>query len=788
MTFHLPSSLILSGILALLTFNSHAAEKRYDLTIARQKMSPTGKPVDSITVNGQIPAPVVRLREGDTAVMVVRNLLDEPGSIHWHGLIIPPEMDGVPGISFPPIMPGETFTYRFSINQKGTYWYHSHSALQEERGLFGAMVIEPKARHHGEDRDHAVVLADWTERDPQQVLRLLRRGSEYMGVQKKSAQSVLGAFKTNKLAEFWKREAMRMPPMDLSDVAYDGFLTNGKTEEILPAKPGEVIRLRIIDGAASTFFHMQWAGGPMTIVSADGQPVVPVKWKKPLLISVAETYDVLVTVPSSGSWEFRSTAHDGSGHTSLWIGEGQRHPAPDMPRPYLYDTMDMFGWKEMFALTPGGSMGMPDREVHAGKLDQPGMNMKMKHMAKDKMDDGGSTAGKVYHGELMESDMPEHDGMLHEGHMGGIKMMKGMGGGGVTENPRRWYDFFLREDIARYPRLADDGMMAEERPWNPYKMLRSVNDTSLPTKAPRRVFRLTLDGDMNRFVWSINNQPLSPRDNLHIREGEVVRFIMINRTMMHHPMHLHGHFFRIINGQGKRAPLKHTVNVPPMTTTVFEFEATEPGDWFFHCHLLYHLESGMARVVKYRQYVADPATVAAKDDFLYHRPYRFFAMVDLLNNQSQGSLHYRNLLNTFGLDYEAGWDGVKHTEWEADLTYERYFNRFSSAFIGVYGEGLAKDWDDWEIETERLIAGVNYLLPGNIWSKAWLDSDGGARFMIERELMLTPRLGIFGEVEYDTREKWSYQAGASYLINANLSATTLWDSKYGVGAGITFRY
>lgn len=768
-------------VFALIAFASmaQAEEKVYHLTVDYEEMTLSGRPVNSITVNGGIPAPVLRFAEGDTAVMHVRNEVDVPTSIHWHGLLVPPTMDGVPAISFPPIAPKTTFTYRFPIRQAGTYWYHSHSGLQEQRGLYGSIVITPKARDRGADQDHVVVLSDWTERDPDDVMRLLRRGSEYMGVQKKTAQSLLGAIKTDKFAEFWKREAMRMPPMDLADVAYDAFLTNGRQEEVLAAKPGQTIRLRVIDGSATTFFHMQWAGGPVTIVAADGQPVEPVVWMKPLLIGVAETYDVLVKVPAEGSWEFRSTAHDGSDHTSLWIGSGERHSAPDMAMPYLYDTMDMFGWKNLFALTPAGTMGMPDREVDAGKFDQPGMNMKMSDMRKDKRDDGGNTNGTVYHGELMNSDM---SGMKMEqgDHM---KSMKGMGGGGITGNPPRWYDFLLREDIGQYPRLADDGMRSMERPWNPYQKLRAVKDTSLPADAPRRVFRLTLDGSMADYVWSLNNQPLSPNDNLHIKEGEVVRFIMINRTMMHHPMHLHGHFFRMLNGQGKRSPLKHTVSVPPMMTTVFEFEANEVGDWFFHCHLLYHMDSGMARVVKYDRYQVDQATVDAKGDSLYHDPFKFFATVDILSTETQGILFSRNLLNTVALNYEAGWDGVEGLEWEANFVYQRYLNRFTSVYAGVYGEG-----NDQEIGKERLIAGVNYLLPMNFQSSAWVDSDGGARVSVMRGLMPTPRLGIFGEVEYDTHEDWTYQAGASYLLTENLSATALWDSVFGVGAGITLRY
>jgi hypothetical protein len=213
-------------------------------------------------------------------------------------------MDGVPFVSYPPIKPGTTFTYRFPIRQTGTYWYHSHSGLQEQRGVFGSIVILPKERDHGEDKDYVVVLSDWTDQNPKEILRNLRRGSEFFGVRKKTAQSVLGAAKTGKLGEYFEREAMRMPAMDLADVAYDSFLVNGKPEELLSAKLGETVRLRVIDGSASTFFHLSYAGGPMTIVGADGQPVESVKMMTPILIGVAETYDVLVKVPADGAYEF----------------------------------------------------------------------------------------------------------------------------------------------------------------------------------------------------------------------------------------------------------------------------------------------------------------------------------------------------------------------------------------------------------------------------------------------------------------------------------------------------
>ena len=616
-----------------------------------------------------------------------------------------------------------------------------------------------------------------------EILRNLRRGSQYFGVEKKTAQSVLGAAKTGKLGEYFQREAMRMPAMDLADIAYDAFLVNGKPEESLSAKPGETIRLRVIDGSASSFFHLSYAGGPMTIVSADGQAVEPLKMTKPLLIGVAETYDVLVKVPANGAYEFRATAHDGSGHSSLWIGSGERRSAADLPKPFVYDTMMGFNAKNAFALTPAGTMGMPDRDVDAGKFDQPGMNVEM-----DMGDMGDMEMSGIDHSK-MEKPAMDHSKMDHgKMDMKGMKNMPSMPmmdkDMGVKNNPPKWYDFLLREDAAHYTRLATDSMTSEERPFAPYGRLRAVKDTSFPENAPRREFRLTLDGDMNRYVWMINNKPISPDDDILIREGEVIRFIMINRTMMHHPMHLHGHFFRVINGQGDRSPLKHTVDVEPMSTTVIEFMADEPGDWFFHCHLLYHMMSGMARVIEYEGFTPAPETAAVREK-IYEKsnPWFFYGFADALSSQTQGTLTYSDPLNILMLNWEAGWDGVEGTAWEGDLTYGRYLNRFTTLFAGVYAEGVNSTRED-----ERLIAGIRYLLPGNFMSQAWIDDEGEARFMLERELMLTPRLGIFGEMEYDTLEDWSYQAGMSYALTQYVSATALWDSDYGVGAGFTIRF
>ena len=346
----------------------------------------------------------------------------------------------------------------------------------------------------------------------------------------------------------------------------------------------------------------------MTIVSADGQDVKPVK-KDRVLIGVAETYDVLVRPPGPGAYELRATAQDGSAWTSIWIGDGERHPAPDVPRANLYNAMGKLKPSNIFALTPGGTMGMPTREVNAGKFDKPGVMggmMTMEEMMGMKMKPDMTMDGN---GSRHADGRRDEDGQRHEHGRDGDGPRRHGADHGQSANPhygkKHTWDFApLGPDVSSRQPLVMDGM--GPRPGPPYKDLRAVKNTALPAKNPVREVRLTLDGDMERYVWSLNNTPLFASDAIKIERGENVRFIMINRTMMHHPMHLHGHFFRVVNGQGDHAPLKHTVDVPPMQTTVIEFAADEVGDWFFHCHLLYHMMSGMARVVHYERLLALP--------------------------------------------------------------------------------------------------------------------------------------------------------------------------------------
>ncbi len=770
--------------------SSFAGVREYDLTIGYQTVNYTGRDVQAMTINGSIPGPVLRFKEGDLARINVHNRMDVETSIHWHGVLVPPGMDGVPFVSFPPIAPGSTFTYEFPIRHNGTYWYHSHTGLQEQRGIYGSIVIEPLESRLKTDRDYVVMLSDWTDEDTHEVLRTLKRGSEWYAIQKGSGQSILGAARLGMLGDYLKRELQRMPPMDISDISFDRFLANGMPETFLKGETGETIRLRIIDGAAATNFYLEFAGGPMTIVSADGQDVEPVEEKR-FLIAIAETYDVTVQVPASGSYELRATAQDGSGFASVWIGSGPRHHAPDVPRPNLYHAMGHLNLKQVFALTPAGAMGMPDRDVESGRFDQPGMTGMgdmhdmgtMDHTPDNssmKMEGTASNSGMSSMPQdanmPAEHKMPSKESMDHTGHS--IPSASQDKQGAVRD---KGFLNLLARDASSYSPLAADGM-SPERPWPPYEKLRAVRPTALPKDRPVREIRLTLDGDMERYVWFINNKPLSESDSILIRKGETVRFIMINRTMMHHPMHLHGHFFRVINGHGEYSPLKHTVNVAPMSTTVIEFDANEFGDWFFHCHLLYHMKGGMARVVHYEGYTLNPQLSAVRPK-LYLDSWYFWGQADVLSNMVQGFLTFSNTRNIISAEWEAGWQRVDDTEWEAVLTWDRYFNRFFTVFLGADLLGAGD-----EIEDVRAIAGIRYLLPLNIESRLWADSEGGARFSIGKHFELTPQLSLFGEAEYDTHDFWEGRAGLSYLVTRNFSFVGQWHSDFGLGLGIQLRF
>lgn len=797
-------------LLTIFIFHTQAvsgAVRAYDLTLRQQQITIRDKTAQGMTINGSIPGPTLRFEVGDLARISVRNEMDVSSSIHWHGLLVPPSMDGVPYVTQVPIEPGATFTYEFPIRQSGTYWYHSHTELQEQSGLYGSIVIGDNA--YQPDRDHVVLLSDWTTDSPGSILRTLKRGSHWYALEKGSSQSLLGAAKAGKLGDYFRRELQRMEPMDIADIAYDYFLSNGQPETRIEAAGGEQVRLRVINGSATTYFHLNYSGGPMTIISADGQLVEPVE-EDLFLIGVAETYDLLVDVPADGSYELRATAQDGSGFTSTWLGSGRRHPAGIVPRPNLYEAMAHGSSGSVLALTPAGTMGMSDGAVAAGMFDKPGM----KHGMNDAPNDAAvempghtmqhqqkqePTKNSMMHG-TMDTTHTQPGGHASVGHTahspdsahsmstthGQMKeeekmMVDAPVEAGYTDAPGSARPYgrkfgLLEADIASHAELAREG--GAERPSTPYARLRSAKPTTLPADVPIREVRLTLDGDMERYTWFINNKPISETDSIRIREGEIVRFIMINRTMMHHPMHLHGHFFRVINGQDDFAPLKHTVDVAPMSTTVIEFYGNEVGDWFFHCHLLYHMKSGMTRLVHYDGF--EPAAeVTEIRSRLYTDPLYFLGRADLSSNMTEGMLQVTDSRVSLEASWEVGWQNVEETAWEGLLSGSYYVNRYFSLLAGV--DALGEDSGN---EETRGVFGFRYLLPLNFKSTLWADTDGGGRVTLMKELQLTPRFELDLKAKYDSHSQWEGTVELGYQLTGNLSLVANYHSEFGIGAGL----
>lgn len=722
---------------SLLLQSAQAEVKERYLTISTKQVNFAGQVVQALAVNDSIPAPTLRFMEGDTVIIHVTNRLQANSSIHWHGILLPNRMDGVPNMTYPPIKPGETFTYQFTLRQSGTYWYHSHSGLQEQRGLYGAFVVEPKTRTAIDDiPDKVVVLSDWTNESPHEVLHTLKRGSEWYSLKKGSAQSILGAAQMGMLKDYYVRELSRMPPMDISDIYYDAFLINGSSSSSSKAPTSGKVRLRIINGSASTFFYTQFAGGKMEVVSADGQPVKPFQIER-LLLGVAETYDVIVDVSDKRAEEFRATSHDNSGFASLWLGVGEKHSAPTIPWPNAYTAMHGVNLSSLLAVTPWGAMGMSEDMGSEG----------MQSM-------GGHMGHRMHH----------HGGMM--------KMEEKAAPSGSTLLG------FLSEDLSSHPNISSGS--STERPEAPYSKLRSPSKTNFDSEKEVREVRLTLDGDMERYVWMLNNKVMSEDSTIEIKRGEVVRFVMVNRTMMYHPMHLHGHFFRVLNKHGEYSPLKHTVIVSPMDTTVIEFAADEFGDWFFHCHLLYHMMSGMARMVHYDGF--EPPSDVDQGRLLHDDLY-YMGQISGLSNMAQGTFSLSNSKNIFSTEWQVGWAHVDETEWEAIPLYEYYVNRFWNIFMGGDLEGTTE-----EFEREHGVAGFRYLLPLNIESRHWVDTDLGYQLALEKTFELTPRFHLYYEAEFDTEEKWELRWGGHYQLSRDLALQAQWHSTYEWGGGIELSF
>ena len=540
----------------------------FDLVIAESPINFTGKPRMATTINGSIPAPTLRWREGDTVTIRVTNRLREDTSIHWHGIILPFQMDGVPGISFKGIAPGETFTYRFKVEQSGTYWYHSHSGTQEQTGMYGAIVIEPAG---GEtiraDRDHVVLLSDWTDEDPMRVFAKLKMQGDFYNYNQPTAADFFRDVSRDGLkAALDKRKMwneMRMSPTDLADLsaATLTFLMNGTT----PAgnwsglfRPGERVRLRFINGAANTFYDVRIPGLKLTVVQADGVNVEPVTVDE-FRFGPGETYDAIVE-PKDDAYTVFAQTMDRTGYArgTLAVREGLAAPLPEPDKPEWLTMTDMMGAMGggMAGMSHGGSGGM-------GGMNHGGMAMDHSRHAMPGM--GGGLAvpsSQVRHARTeygpstdMRVDMPRTS--LDDPGIG------------------------LRDNGRRVLTLAD---------------LRTIGGP-LDPRGPEREIELHLTGNMERYAWSLDGLEFGQSTPLHFRYGERLRVILHNDTMMTHPMHLHGMWSELEQDGGGFQARRHTIPVQPAQRISFLATADALGRWAWHCHLMLHMDAGMFREV-----------------------------------------------------------------------------------------------------------------------------------------------------------------------------------------------
>jgi FtsP/CotA-like multicopper oxidase with cupredoxin domain len=648
----------------------------YKLTIAEQTLSPAGTPVQVLTINGGTPGPVLRFREGDVARITVTNgLSDDSTSIHWHGLLVPNLEDGVPGVTTPIIAPGKSRTFEFLIRQHGTYWYHSHTGHQLQRGVRGSIVIEPKTPTIRTDHDQVVMIGDWTNEHPTEVQRTLLRMSDWYSFRKGTTQSLLGAYQAGKLSEYLDREKALVPPMDLSDVAYDAFLMNGQRRLQLPGKPGETVRVRLINSGAASYFYLGAATGPLKIISADGHDVVPFEQKR-LLMGPAETYDLLVTIPADGSWELRADAQDGSGAVSAWLGEGTAHAATPTPAPERY-----------------------------------GMS--------------------AYLTSILDQLDPE------------------------------------------------PGAKESERPLSPYAKLRSA--TPHPVATSHRELTLKLTGDMIRYAWSFDGLDPHEAEAIKVKEGESLRVRLVNNTMMHHPIHFHGHFFRLVDANDKdpaTSPLKHTVDVPPMSVRTIEFTANEgQGDWLIHCHLLYHHLTGMIRTI--RVTAADGAEPPHPPGKHVMPTVYAWGQASFTTASASGFATIQSGRDNFNVSWM---EGMRHDDGhERELSYTRYIDTRLSLIAGYR-------FDNMDGGRDGPFAGASFRLPYFIDLSLTHQSGGETRAMLMKSLQLTDRTSLDLGYRYGRQTGVATSADLRYLLTKQLSLTAGYSSDFGAGFGLLTRF
>ncbi|MCF7202105.1 copper resistance system multicopper oxidase [Pseudomonas oligotrophica] len=568
---------------------------QFDLTIDSMEVNFSGKRRTAMAINGSIPGPLLRWREGDSVTLRVRNRLPQDTSIHWHGILLPANMDGVPGFSFAGIAPDGLYEYRFTVKQSGTYWYHSHSAFQEQLGVYGPLIIDPKEPEpFAYERDYVVFLSDWTDESPARVLAKLKKQADYYNQGRRTLGDFIGDVADKgwreTVSERWAWARMNMSPTDLADIsgATYTYLLNGQAPDgnwTGLFQPGERIRLRLINGSAMSYFDFRIPGLKLTVVAADGQNVEPVSVDE-IRLAVAETYDVIVEPDGSqDAYTLFAQAMDRSGYArgTLAVREGLQAPVPEPdPRPEL--SMDDMGHGDHAAHGQAAAPAQSDGP-HAGH--------------------GAMNHGQMDHAAMGHGGMDHGSGMDHAAMAG---MDHGQAGtmdhdtmGAMQAHPASETDNPLvdMQTMTPVPKLDDPGIGLRDngRRVLTYADLRSTF-ADPDGRQPSRTLELHLTGHMERFAWSFDGIAFADAEPIRLKYGERVRIVLVNDTMMHHPIHLHGLWSDLEDENGNFLVRKHTIDMPPGSKRSYRVTADALGRWAYHCHMLMHMDLGMFREVR----------------------------------------------------------------------------------------------------------------------------------------------------------------------------------------------
>ncbi|MCZ0932640.1 MAG: multicopper oxidase domain-containing protein [Oligoflexia bacterium] len=738
-------------------------EKVYRLQVSQKEINITGKNKTALVINDSLPAPSLIFNRGDKAVIYVQNNLNVETSIHWHGILLPNFEDGVPYLTSPPIRPGKTHKFEFLIDQfPGTYWYHSHTGLQEQEGLYGAFIIKEKPDQKTEEL--VLVLSDWTDEKATEVMRNLRRGSEWYAIKKGTALSLLDLIKNKALLPQLKMWKQRMPGMDISDVYYPAFLINGKEKTFYPHLKNKT-RLRVVNASASTYFWLTFGGEKKArLISADGVPVRDRPMDK-ILHAIAETYDFIVEIPSDRAIEFKATAQDGSGLAVAILGQGELLKAPSIEKPNPIKYIKQMAEHRHTSSPMSSSVNSAHHKTHHHS--QKHNNNQVKKMK-----------------ETHEHHAPMSSTLTHDKKQNHNNSSRKK----TITDPKNHSHKHSKNQVSHKNNSPFKIPVAQH-----YDHLMSKEKTNFSKKLPVREIEMNLTGNMWRYVWSINGKALSSADKIKVHKGEVLRLILNNTTMMHHPMHLHGHFFRVINSHGDYSPLKHTVDAPPMSQLAIEFEPKEKGDWFFHCHVLYHMKSGMSRVFKYgnerdsrlKNYSEDQVLKADQQWFQW-------AELDIMTHRLNMEVTHSNTKNKWNVEGVFSWLDSHYKprkELLIEGSYEYFFSdffRWSAGFeIENKKKSLLKTKEDLRFLGKL---GFKYLLPYFLDFSFFINQEWELELALDYDLLLFSYVEFFaeGEVQISQFKNFSqeWELGLKYLMSQNFSLIGSYDNHFGWGAGL----